>query len=112
MERLTKQKETIQGIYEMKFSHILTPFNLVENAKLKNYKYVIFYKGKDGINVEVRCLCDDGDERIFTYEFNPSDYLMRITAKLENDTQHEVVFDRNDEYDRLIAHYKTLEHCV
>lgn len=44
-----------QKIYDMIYSPILTPHNLLDNAKLDNYSYVKYLKKMDGLVVEMEC---------------------------------------------------------
>ena len=37
----------INGLYELMFKDIVTPFNLLENARLGNYQYVKYYTKKE-----------------------------------------------------------------
>ena len=51
----------IDNIFKLLYSPIVTPYNLLENAKLKNYSYVKYYKGSDGLITEMKCIVDGID---------------------------------------------------
>ena len=68
----------IKRIYDMLYSPVLTPYNLLENVKLPNYRYVKYYTNSIGIVAEMLCLVDEGEEKAFYYQFDKKDYLQRI----------------------------------
>ena len=89
----------IDKLYTLLHSPIITPYNLLENAKLDNYNYVKYYKGNDGLIAEMQCVNDDAVEVTFFYEFNKNDELDFIFMK-EN-KELEVVFSRDKEINNL-----------
>lgn len=89
----------IDKLYTLLHSPIITPYNLLENAKLDNYNYVKYYKGNDGLIAEMQCVNDDAVEVTFFYEFNKNDELDIIFMK-EN-KELEVVFSRDKEINNL-----------
>lgn len=97
--------ELIKKIYEMKFGTIITPQNLMENAKLKNFNYVKYEKDEyvNEMIVEMECLCDDNILRVFKYFFDSDDKLRRITT---NSLTDDILFDRDEELRLLIAEFK------
>lgn len=84
----------IAKIYELMYSSIVTPYNLLENAKLDNYDYVNYYKGETGLIAEMKCFMD-GEETIFYYCFNGNDQLIEIHEEI--DGKRIVVFNRDEE---------------
>lgn len=84
----------VKQVYNMLYSPILTPWNLVDNAKLDNYKYVNYSRHNDMIMCEMLCQIDD-EEVIFRYFFSMDDNLMKITMINKNETT--TLFDRNVE---------------
>lgn len=68
----------IKKIYDMLYSPILTPYNLLENVKLPNYKYVKYYKNDIGIVAEMQFVVDEQDDKVFYYQFDQKDYLQKI----------------------------------
>ena len=68
----------IKRIYDMLYSPVLTPYNLLENVKLPNYRYVKYYTNSIGIVAEMLCLVDEGEEKAFYYQFDKKDYLQKI----------------------------------
>lgn len=83
----------IDKIFELLNSPIVTPYNLLENAKLKNYEYVKYYQKEEWLVAEMKCLVD-GVETIFKYQFDCSDYLQRIY--MEQNGKGDFVFDRKE----------------
>ena len=45
----------IKKIYDMLYSPILTPYNLLENVKLPNYNYLKYYTNSIGVVAEIQC---------------------------------------------------------
>ncbi|MBY7009039.1 hypothetical protein FDB15_18415 [Clostridium botulinum] len=85
----------IEKLYTLLHSPIITPYNLLENAKLDNYNYVKYYKGSNGLIAEMQCINEDAIELTFFYEFNKKDELDIIIMKEQENI--EVVFNRNNE---------------
>lgn len=85
--------KNIEKIFRLLNSPIITPYNLLENAKLKNYEYVKYYKGAEGLIAEMKCTVDD-IETIFNYEFDTEDYLQKIFMIQNNEGKY--VFDRTE----------------
>lgn len=94
----------IDKLYNLLHSAIVTPYNLLENAKLDNYNYVKYYKGKSGLIAEMQCINEDAEEVIFFYEFNKKDELQNIIMK--NDIGSEIVFSRNEEIENVKGRIK------
>lgn len=69
----------VKKIYDMLYSPILTPYNLIENIKLPNYKYLKYYTNDIGIVAEMKCLVDGYGEKIFIINlmkrFSPKNIL-------------------------------------
>lgn len=68
----------IKKIYDMLYSPVLTPYNLIENIKLSNYKYLKYYTNSIGIVAEMQCFVDRSEEKVFYYQFDQKDYLQEI----------------------------------
>lgn len=86
---------SIDRIYELMYSPIITPWNLVENAKLDNYDYVNFFK-KDGyLIVEMKCFTDESEYSIYQYKFDHKDALVEIIQIL--DDENIILFNRENE---------------
>lgn len=84
----------IKKIYDMMYSPIITPYNLLENAKLDNYGYVKYYTNKMGIVAEMQCEIPGEGVQIFYYQFDDKDYLQRIyqnTMTIEG-----IIFSRDE----------------
>lgn len=82
----------IKKIYDMLYSPIITPYNLLENVKLDNYKYVKYYTNQVGVVAEMECIVPEEGKKVFYYQFDKKDYLQIIyqgSMKSEN-----IIFDR------------------
>ena len=78
----------------MLYSPIISPYNLLENAKLDNYSYVKYYKNEVGLVAEMQCEIPGEGKKVFYYQFDKKDYLQVIyqnTMKTGN-----IIFDRKD----------------
>lgn len=82
----------INKIYNMMYSPIVTPYNLLENAKLDNYSYVKYYKINDCLIAEMECSIPGEGTKIFYYEFDSNDYLQTIF--MQSNGIKEKVFER------------------
>lgn len=82
----------IKKIYDMLYSPVLTPYNLIENIKLSNYKYLKYYTNSIGIVAEMQCFVDRSEEKVFYYQFDQKDYLQEIYYY--DDGVKEAIFDR------------------
>lgn len=101
----------IKKIYDLLHSPIVTPYNLLENAKLPNYSYVNYYEGAEGLIAEMKCFMEDRQEEvIFYYHFDEEDKLNRIYQKSVGDSKKKMVYDREKELDRAKKVYKN-EKC-
>lgn len=68
----------IKKIYDMLYSPIISPYNLLENAKLENYSYVKYFTNEEGLVAEMQCVIPGEGEMVFYYQFDKKDYLQRI----------------------------------
>lgn len=94
----------INKIYEMLYSHIITPYNLLENAKLTNYSYVKYYRGDDGLISEMRCVIEgELEESTFYYYFDNEDKLKKVT--IDNGREVSTVFERQTELQKALEKY-------
>ena len=76
----------IKKIYDMLYSPIISPYNLLENAKLENYSYVKYYTNETGLVAEMQCEILGGGEQIFYYQFDKKDFLQKIyQGKIDNE---------------------------
>lgn len=90
----------IKKIYDMMYSPIITPYNLLENSKLDNYAYVKYYKTSDSLIAEMQCDMQEEGIKTFYYHFDIRDFLQRIYVGDEKNK--ELIFER----DRAIAEAK------
>lgn len=90
-----KMTDMIQNLYKLIHTPIVTPFNLLENSKLKNYNYVKYYKGSAGLVCEMECVVEERLEKFF-YFFDNKDYLQKIERQTKG-SKRELLFDRSTE---------------
>lgn len=93
----------IKKIYDMLYSPIISPYNLLENAKLENYSYVKYYTNETGIVAEMQCVIPGEGEQVFFYQFDKKDYLQTIyqgTIETKN-----AIFDRQDAVETAKENY-------
>lgn len=64
-------------IYDLTYSPLLTPYNLIETLKLDNYISLNMKKGSLGIISEITCEIDNKNIT-FIYEFDKNDYILNI----------------------------------
>lgn len=92
----------INRLYDLMYKDIVTPFNLLENAKLDNYEYVKYYKDNGFLVAEMKCSLSKYDSRIFYYYFDSNNMLQEIYQ--ENDASYrELLFDRKSEINKQLA---------
>ncbi|MDK2794416.1 MAG: hypothetical protein PWP75_1045 [Caldanaerobacter sp.] len=70
--------KSLKKIYDLLYSPIVTPYNLLANANLDNYKYVNFYKGEKGLIAEMQCVMEDGVSEVFYYHFDENNFLQEV----------------------------------
>jgi|GEM_PF-1384462 len=87
-------KVLLNEIVELNNDYILTPYNLLENAKLQNYKYVKYYK-KDGYLICEMQFDVFKKDYVFYYYFDKNDKLHKIYK--EENGKIELYFSREDE---------------
>lgn len=87
-------------LYSLMFKDIVTPFNLLENAKLDNYKYVKYYSQKEYFITEMKCSMGNEDVRVFYYYFDQDNKLQKIYQKCSVGKK-ELLFDRVLEIEKL-----------
>ena len=68
----------IKKIYDMLYSPLISPYNLLENAKLENYSYVKYFTNEEGLVAEMQCVVPGDGEQVFYYQFDKKDYLQKI----------------------------------
>lgn len=84
-----------EKIYDLIYSPIITPYNILENAKLDNYFYVKYYKSPDGLIAEMKCIVEDEGDAVFYYHFDKDDKLSKVF--IEQGDLRNIVFDRQTE---------------
>jgi len=96
--------ETIKEIYNMLYSPVVTPYNLLDNARLENYDYVMYKRSDIGLVAILRCTVEPGFKPDFYYYFDQKDNLLKIIMQTEEN--EEVIFDRQSEIKKLEKKYK------
>ncbi|MHB1418882.1 MAG: hypothetical protein ACYCX4_04730 [Bacillota bacterium] len=92
--------EKIRQVYDMFFSPLVTPHNLLDNARLENYEFVTYSKMGTGLLVSMRCNIDLNITATFFYHFDVNDFLQ--TVVMESDNGQEIIFDRQKEAQTLV----------
>lgn len=93
-ERVENVKILLDEIVALNNDCILTPYNLLENAKLQNYKYVKYYK-KDGYLICEMQFDIFKKDYVFYYYFDKNDKLHEIYK--EENGKIELYFSRENE---------------
>lgn len=93
----------VEQLYKLMYSPIITPYNLLENAKLDNYSYVNYYKGERGLIAEMKCTTKYNQEAVFYYLFDENDHIYKIERDICN--EREVMFEREEEIENVKNEY-------
>ena len=81
-------------IYDLMYSPLITPANLLDNINLDNYSYINYYKKDDFIIAQIKCICiGDNVPTIFCYYFDKNNFLIKIIKEDINKNKVKV-FDR------------------
>lgn len=70
----------IKKMCELANDYILSPFNLVDNARLENYEYVKYYSDKNDLVCEMKFEILS-EKYIFYYYFDKKDKLQKFMQK-------------------------------
>lgn len=102
--------EIIKKVCDLANDYILTPFDLVNNARLDNYDYVKYYSKNDFLICEMK-FSVLLEQYIFYYYFDSENKLQQIYAK--NGKTKKLYFDRKkvvnqgiETYNKLIRKYQ------
>ncbi len=98
----------IGDLYTLTEGYIITPAELLANAKLPNYDYVKFSANGIGLHVEASCRLEEMELVLFNYYFDKDDRLQKLTME-QGDTS-KVIFDRNVEISKLRSKMKTAQY--
>lgn len=96
-------------IYDLTYSPLLTPYNLIETLKLDNYISLNMKKNDIGIVAEISCLIDN-NVYTFIYEFDKNDYILSLYY-YENKTIH-YLFNRNEDLKNLKNIYNKTDMVI
>lgn len=95
--------KNIKEIYDLFYSPIVTPYNLLENVKLPNYSYVNYYKENDSVVAEMKCTPENSDKEIvFYYYFDSQDHLTKIYKENVDVQKKVLVYSRDAEQNKAI----------
>lgn len=98
--------KNIKELYDLFYSPIVTPYNLLENVRLPNYTYVNYYKENDSVIAEMKCTPENSDkEIIFYYYFDSQDHLTEIYKEKVDVQKKELVYSRDNEQDKAIKSF-------
>lgn len=100
-------KESIKNnIVKLLESSLVTPFNLVENARLENYEYVNFYKKETYLVSEMKIEIFK-QKCLFYYYFDEFNKLQKID--LEVNGEIEELFSREAELEKELNKLKKVD---
>lgn len=94
----------VNKLYELFYKPLVTPYNLLENAKLDNYQYVKYYIKNDFLVTEMKCINTLNESVIFYYLFDKDNLLQQIYQKFPKGKK-ELLFDRHTEFENLRESY-------
>lgn len=104
---------TIDKIYELTYSPLLTPYNLLDNLSLDNYSSINYSKTNNNIISEITCLVDN-EEFKFYYLFDENQFLKEIYY-YENENK-EYLFNREVSLAEIRSEYVSsdiqLNKCI
>ena len=80
-------------LYQLVFSPMVKPENLLDNIRLENYKSVSFSRTSDGLMATMKCAVEN-EICVFIYRFDEREYLQRVEMK--SPTGWKTVFDRRE----------------
>ena len=95
--------DLFDNIYDLTYLPLVTPYNLIDNLKLKNYYGINFNKNDDCILAEVTCEIDK-KTLVFNYLFDKNNFLQKIYY-YEND-EINILFNRSEKLDYLKNEFK------
>lgn len=97
-------QELIEQLYYVVHNPLVTPAQLVNNAKLPEYQRISFEKHEDGLAATMEYLWE-GNAVEFKYYFDAQDHLQKaILIDLKANTV-EVIFDRTVEINELESRF-------
>lgn len=96
-------EELIKEICDLANDYLLTPLDLVENARLENYKYIKYYTKKDYLICEMKFEVSL-EKYIFYYYFDTNNKLQQIYGK--KGKIKKLYFDRKNTVEEKIIEYK------
>lgn len=99
--------DILSRLFKLSNLPIITPYNLLDNAKLDNYEYVKYYKKENKFISEMKCLVDKVDT-IFYYEFDNNNYLQKIM--MYQNEKMQCMFNREKELKEVKKEYLELDN--
>lgn len=92
-------------IYDLTFSPLLTPYNLIDTLKNSNYHSLNMKKNDTGIVAEITCNIDKDSIMTFIYEFDSNDFILSLYYLEDNKkvylfNRHEELHDYKKEYNQ------------
>lgn len=97
--------ELEKSICELANDHLVTPFNLLNNARLKNYSYVKYYTENNFLISEMEFEVRD-KKHIFFYYFDNNNRLEKICEEILG--ERKIRFSRKEELEKSIDIYNSL----
>ncbi|MEA4902283.1 hypothetical protein [Desulfitobacterium sp.] len=83
---------SIKQLYDLIFSPIVTPYNLLDNLQLPNYEYINYSKTQNGVIATIGCTIEEDFFADFDYYFDYNNNLQKVIMR--SDEGEELVFER------------------
>ncbi|QOI36811.1 hypothetical protein [Leptospira interrogans] len=93
----------IKQIYNLLYSPLITPENLVDNLREDTYTSIHFYKTDEGIIVEVNAMLSN-EIVTYSYYFDKQELLQSVKKGSGNNV--ESLFNRSESYGKSIRALK------
>jgi|Wag4MinimDraft_11_1082651.scaffolds.fasta_scaffold02664_2 hypothetical protein len=71
---MKRMRKDIEKLYDLFYSSILTPHNLLDNIELGNYRYIKYYQENNKTIAEIECEVE-GEFVVFYYKFDQKNRL-------------------------------------
>ncbi|MEK4149026.1 hypothetical protein NST02_18345 [Robertmurraya sp. FSL W8-0741] len=91
--------DIIERLFEELYAPKLTPFELLENARLSNYISVNFHSEDNYLIGVTKCFLETGDQAEYIYTFNSENMLISINENIRNEIRE--IYNRYKEINGL-----------
>lgn len=94
-------------IYNLTYSPLFTPHNLIETLKVDTYVSLNMKKGPLGILAEIVCIIDNSPIT-FYYEFDKNDYILKVYYY--EDDKINYIFNREDSLKQYRSEFNRIDN--